>query len=62
VSDRTPEQRFADQFDADLYRLIRHADDRRDDTKWYAVFERLTQARLLVLSMMHPEDREATNT
>lgn len=63
---RSPEQRRADVFDADLYGLICIAEaaadgiGKKEYAKWHAVRLRLLQARLLVREMMHPDDRKDT--
>lgn len=63
---RTPEQKRADRFDADLYCLVRIAEATADARgkdwgKWYAARTRLIQARLLVRDLMHPDDVKETS-
>ena len=56
---RTEAQQFANEFDCELYALMRKIEDRYDG-KWEAVFWKLFEARGRVRSMMHPDDRDAT--
>lgn len=53
---RTDEQRCADDFDCDLYRLISRAEQRG----WHTIAAALREARPLVRAKMSAEDRERT--
>lgn len=62
---RTKTQAEANEFDADLYRLISRADffaDRKDKTAklWAEVGRRLNGARPVVRGMMHQKDADDT--
>lgn len=56
---RTNDQKLANEFDADLYRLIATAESRKG--KGYAeTLQLLRKARTPVRMLMHPADREGT--
>lgn len=59
MSSRTPDQKFANEFDADLYRLINRIGG-RSDGRWSDVWQELIATRRKVRSMMHSADREGT--
>jgi len=57
----TPEEKFADEFDCDLFHLISKAEFRGErDKHWLEVAARLRHARIPVRRRMNPKDREAT--
>jgi hypothetical protein len=65
---RTAEQKLADEFDLKLFRLISDAEyvtsskpGARPSTQWLKVGEMLRDARVLVRSMMHDDDRWQTS-
>lgn len=62
---RTEEQKFADSFDCDLYRLIDRAEtyarkNIRLSPHWLEVSARLRDARILVRYKMHEDDLKGT--
>ena len=65
---RTEQQKAADNFDADLYRLISASRNfylvkgipKEEYDRWVAIHEHLMNARSLVRRMMHKEDRTET--
>lgn len=64
---RTPSQKTADRFDADLYDLILKAErdaesgERSCRDQWAAAARHLRAARPHVRWMMHPDDRASTS-
>lgn len=59
VKARTPMERAADQFDAELYRLITHAETHAQELRggmWGAIADALRSARPMVRKMMHEND------
>lgn len=58
---KTPDQKFADRLDCELYRLILRAETRgRKERHWVHVATALRQTRSLIRIRMHPKDREIT--
>lgn len=64
---RTAEQKRADEFDLKLFRLISDAEhtpsskpSARPSAQWIKVGQMLREARVLVRSMMHDDDRWQT--
>lgn len=55
---RTDEERFADKFDLELFRLVEKAGAQAPH--WHRISRALRAVRPMVRGMMHPDDRKET--